>query len=80
MINDFLTFRRMLSPILITGVFWASIFICILIGVYDLFNAGIFKGLAIIFFGPFIIRLICESLIIFFRINETLTEIKNKLP
>lgn len=80
MINDFLSFRRMLAPMLITGAFWAGLFFCLIFGIYDLFNAGVLKGLAVIFFGPVIIRLICEGLIIFFRMNETLTEIKNKLP
>lgn len=80
MINDFLTFRRMLAPMLVIGAFWAAVFICLVTGFYQLFNAGLLKGLAILFFGPLIVRLICESLIIFFRMNETLTEIKNKLP
>ncbi len=80
MIADFLSFRRMLAPWLIISIFWLGTAICVSCGIYDFFKVGILKGLAILLFGPLIIRLICESLIVFFRINETLTEIKNKLP
>lgn len=80
MIGDFLSFRRMLAPWLIASIFWLGVLICIACGIYDFFKLDIWKGLAILIFGPLIIRLVCESLIIFFRINETLTEIKNKLP
>jgi hypothetical protein len=33
----------------------------------------------LIIFGPLVVRLYCEILIVFFRINETLTEIKHAL-
>lgn len=80
MINDFLSFRLMLAPKLIQGAFLLFGVIAVICGVYDMFTGSIFKGLIVLFFGPLIVRLICESLIIFFRMNETLTEIKNKLP
>jgi hypothetical protein len=33
----------------------------------------------LLFVGPIFCRIVCEFTIIFFRINETLTEIKNAL-
>ena len=33
----------------------------------------------LLIFGPLVVRIYCEILIIFFRINETLTEIKHDL-
>lgn len=36
-------------------------------------------GLLYIFIGPIIVRIYCELLIIFFRMNESLNEIKNDL-
>jgi len=40
-------------------------------------EARVWYGIAIIILGPLFIRIWCEMLILFFRINETLTEIKN---
>jgi hypothetical protein len=34
-------------------------------------------AVALMIFGPVAVRLFCESLILMFRINETLTDIKN---
>jgi hypothetical protein len=39
--------------------------------------ARVWYGIFLIILGPFFIRIWCEMLILFFRINETLTEIKN---
>jgi hypothetical protein len=78
MISDFLSFRRMLTPWIIVGFFWFGMFVCFILSLYNIFNGSIVKGLVVLLFVPLIIRIICESLIVFFRINETLTDIKNK--
>jgi hypothetical protein len=36
-------------------------------------------GVLVLILGPVAVRIYCEILIIFFRINETLTEIKHTL-
>lgn len=44
------------------------------------YDAGMLvTGLLTIFLGPLIVRIYCEILIVIFRINETLTEIKQEL-
>jgi hypothetical protein len=40
---------------------------------------NVVKGVLLLFLGPIGVRIYCEILIIFFRINETLTEIKHSL-
>ncbi|MGQ9689442.1 MAG: DUF4282 domain-containing protein [Desulfobaccales bacterium] len=84
--NDFLSFRTMITPVIIQIIFWIGVVLCILGGLFYLLvgysyygtNAPIF-GLLLIIFGPIGVRIYCEILIIFFRINETLTEIKHIL-
>jgi hypothetical protein len=39
----------------------------------------LWKGVLLFVLGPLGVRVYCEILIIFFRINETLTEIKHNL-
>ncbi len=84
--KDFLAFRTMLTPILIQVIFWIGVIICIVVGLVYLgwgikheTVAGIYKGVLILILGPIGVRIYCEILIIFFRINETLTEIKHTL-
>jgi hypothetical protein len=75
--RDFLLFRRMLTPILIQLIFWLGVIACIFTGIVDIARNETLSGLQILILGPILVRVFCEVLILFFRINETLTEIKN---
>jgi hypothetical protein len=85
--KDFLAFRTMLTPVIIQAVFWVGAVICVIAGmIYILTGVGqygggpnVLKGMLLLFLGPLAVRIYCEILIIFFRINETLTEIKHGL-
>jgi hypothetical protein len=84
-VSDFFSFRTMITPIIIQIIFWIGVALCIIIGLGYLLvgsrysHSGPAYGLLIIFLGPVAVRIYCEILIIFFRINETLTEIKHNL-
>lgn len=75
--KDFLTFRRMLTPVLIQILFWLGILACLWTAVMDFIHHQVFLGFLALIIGPVLVRVICEILIIFFRINQTLTEIRN---
>lgn len=86
--RDFLTFRTMLTPLLIQAVFWVGSAIAVVVGLVYVargaqaqYGGGPFVvwGLLILLFGPLLVRLYCEIFIVFFRINETLTEIRHVL-
>ena len=85
--KDFLAFRTMLTPIIIQVIFWVGVVICVIAGlIYILSGVGqygggpnVVKGVILLFLGPIAVRIYCEILIIFFRINETLTEIQHTL-
>jgi len=51
---------------------------CVVIGFW-LFSEGDGAGLLVLLFAPLYVRIVCETMILFFRMNETLTEIKKKL-
>lgn len=75
---DFILFRRMLTPLLIQILFWIGLLLCLITGIADFFNGeGWVRALQVLIIGPIVIRMICEVFILFFRINATLTEIKN---
>jgi len=85
--KDFLAFRTMLTPVIIQAVFWIGVVICFVVGLVLILSGvgrygggpNALKGFLLIFLGPIGVRIYCEILIIFFRINETLTEIKHTL-
>ena len=78
-IMDFFLFRRMLFPTLIQLTFWSATAIFLFVGIYNLCHQNIKSGLMLLVFGPLFIRIVCEYLIVLFRINDTLTAINNRL-
>ncbi len=80
-LNDFLSYKKMITPIIIQIVFWVLVIFGILYGIRQLVsNAGEpILGIGSIFILPLIARIACELLILFFRMNETLTEINNNI-
>jgi hypothetical protein len=84
--GDFLTFRRMITPIIIQIVFWIGIIsilvfgiLAIVDGVSDESDVGevILGGILILIIGPLIWRVFCEILILTFRIIETFSDLRN---
>jgi hypothetical protein len=90
--NDYLSFRRMITPIIIQVIFWIGVALTILAALAVLVRgftglhvtfATIFGGLigaaVTLVVGIIAVRVWCEILIVFFRINETLTDIREGL-
>lgn len=78
--KDFFTFKRMLTPVLIQVGMVLGMLVLVLTGFYGIFyQHDILRGGIIIVLGPIAMRLIAEFLIVFFRLNETMTDIYNTL-
>ncbi len=84
--GDFLAFRKMVTPVIIEILFWMGVIVCIIaglvmivMGIKGLGDQMVLKGVLLAILGPLGVRVYCEILIVFFRINETLTEIKHVL-
>lgn len=85
--EDFLTFRRMITPVIIQVVFWLLVGLSVLVGVVSLIGglagdqavSGIFGCFISVFIGPILIRIYCELLILFFRMHDELVSIKDAL-
>lgn len=76
MFTDFLLFKRMLIPYLIQILFWLAVIAAVVAGIFNLFHGLIWQGLMEILLGPIVLRLVAEYIIVLFRINETLLDIK----
>lgn len=78
--KDFLTFRKMLTPWLVQFLFWAAMIIFVIIAIVDIIQHISWRVVAeIIILGPLVTRIVCEVLILFFRMNDNLTAIKDRL-
>ncbi|HEY2908899.1 MAG TPA: DUF4282 domain-containing protein [Gemmataceae bacterium] len=85
--KDYLAFRKMIVPLIIQVIFWFFTAV-ILIGAVGYLimslasgvTAAILTGLAVLIVGAplyiLLIRIYCEVLIVIFRMNDTLTDIK----
>jgi len=74
--NDFLSFKKMITPLIIQFVFGLGVILCVIGGLIAMFQGQFFPGLMFIVVGPLSVRIYCEIVILAFRINETLTEIE----
>ena len=92
--RNFLSFERMITPVIITILFWIGLIAVALTAIYVFFTGivdgirydsfgtvagGLFGGPLIFILGGLGVRIYAELLILAFRINETLTDIKNEL-
>jgi DNA-directed RNA polymerase subunit RPC12/RpoP len=84
--GDFLSFKKMITPAIIMACFWIGLAIIMVAGLVMLAGGAmdanlirIMGGLLVLLAGPIIWRVYCEVLILFFRMNETLTDIHNTL-
>jgi len=75
--NEYLTFQKMIAPIILKGIFWLATVAVVVYGLTTIFGDSFFTGLLIIVLGPLVIRIYVEILIVIFQINNTLTELKD---
>jgi len=93
--GDYLTFKKMITPIIIQILFWLAVIGIILAGLWIIVQGlmtmakgsylvaiGLGQsvgGFVILIFGPVVARIYAEILVVLFRINEPLTEISKSL-
>ncbi|HNR30817.1 MAG TPA: DUF4282 domain-containing protein [Candidatus Hydrogenedentes bacterium] len=75
--EDFLSFRKMLTPIIIQVVFWIGVVVCVIGGLGAIIAGSGVAGLFMLVLGPVLVRIYAELLILLFKMNDTLTDIKN---
>lgn len=84
MLKQVLMFDSMLTPKIITFVYWLLLVIALVSGLgamsgyYGVTLGSFSKGLAIMVFGGVFARIWCELLIVLFKIHENLKKIVDK--
>lgn len=86
--DKFLSFDKMITPMIIKILFWVGVALSVLVGLGTIISGlnsyygggvEILMGLFMIILGPVVVRIYCELLIIFFKMQESITEIKDQL-
>jgi hypothetical protein len=76
--KEFITFEKMIAPIIIMIVFWIAVLVDVIFAFITMFTVSIWAGLAILIFGPLLLRVYFELMIVIFKIFGTLKEIRDK--
>jgi len=74
--EDFLFFDKMLTPKIITLVYWLMLLGAVIVGLTTMFAGGFLYGIAILVGGIIAARIWCELLIVLFKMNEALQEMR----
>lgn len=79
-VNEFLTFRKMVTPVFIQVVFWLGLVANLGVSIYTMTRGGIsiLLGFLLIFLGSLMVRVYCELVILLFRIYDSLRAIEGK--
>lgn len=75
--QDYLSFRKMITPAFIQIIFWIGVAAIVIGGLFAM-DQSIFGGLLGMLVGLLIWRIYCELMLILFKIHERLGEISDK--
>lgn len=82
-LKQFISFESFITPSIIVFIFWLSIIAVCLGGLAAIFSGNIIYGIIEIIFGAIFTKVFCETLMVLFKINNSLKEIAentNPLP
>ena len=73
-------FNSMLTPKIITFVYWLALIACLVGGIVAMGQRtpGVWGGIAIMVGGPILVRILCELLIVVFKIEEHLRKSRSE--
>jgi len=79
--GEYLSFQKMITPTLIQVIFWFAVFFIVIGALSTIFagsgNGHVWVGLGTLLFGPVLARIYCEILIVLFRINDNVRELRH---
>jgi hypothetical protein len=74
--NDYVTFRRMITPVFIQVIFWVIVAAIVIAGIAIIADGRAGPGLLTIVVGPLVARIYAEILIVIFRIHDNVAAIR----
>lgn len=74
--EDFVAFRKMVTPVVIQVVFWIGVIVAVVGALATMFRGNFLAGLVALILGPLLVRIYCELIIVVFKMHESLVEIQ----
>lgn len=74
--NEYLTFRRMITPVFIQVIFWVIVAVVVIAGIAMLADGRAGAGILTIVLGPLVARIYAEILIVIFKIHDNVAAIR----
>lgn len=74
--GEYLTFRKMITPVFIQVIFWVVVAAIVIGGLVQIANDEALGGILLIILGPLGARIYAEILIVIFRINDNVAGIR----
>jgi hypothetical protein len=75
--NEYLTFRKMITPVLIQVIFWIALVAIVIAGLVAL-GDSVAGGILIIVLGPLAARVYAEFVLVVFRIYDDVSAIRRQ--
>jgi len=76
--TDLLKLDKFITPMIMTVVYWILLATAILTGIAVLVTANGLAGLMTIILAPIYVRVLCEMVVLFFKIHSVLCEIRDQ--
>lgn len=76
--KDMLFFDSMLTPKIITAVYWLLLLVAVFTGLATMLGGKLVAGLLTLVIGALGARIWCELLIVLFKMNEALQEMRRR--
>ena len=76
-IRDVFFFDKMIVPTIITFIYWLALAGCVIGGLVTMMG-DFLTGLAVLIIGPLLVRIYAELMMVLFKMNEALQEIRAK--
>lgn len=76
--NEYLTFDKFITPVIIQIIFWIGLAGIVIMALLAIVNGAALQGLLVLIFGPIVLRIYTEILLVAFKMLEELQEIRKQ--
>jgi len=76
--KDLLTLNKFITPVIMTVVYWILMVIAIVVSLVVLFSGSVLQGILALILAPLYVRVLCELMILLFKIHGVLCEIRDQ--
>jgi len=76
--KDLLTLNQFITPAIMTVVYWILMVIAIVVSLVVLFSGSVLQGLFALVLAPLYVRVLCEVMVLLFKIHGVLCEIRDQ--